>query len=81
VSALSAKYRDVVEIRAGVRNPDNVEILKTLAGVSIVKACMGSSDLEETFKGVDSLYIVTPVTEERAQLAVLTAKSTKTAGV
>ena len=57
VSALSSKYRDVVEIRAGVRNPDKAEKLKSLVGVSIVKACMGSTDLAETFKGVDSLYM------------------------
>ena len=81
VSALSSKYRDVVEIRAGVRHPDSADHLKSLAGVAVIKACMGSPDLVETFKGVDSLYIVTPGTEDRAQLAVSTAESAKTAGV
>ena len=70
VSALSSKYRDVVEIRAGVRHPDNAYHLKSLAGVAVIKACMGSPDLVETFKRVDRLYIVTPATEDRAQLAI-----------
>ena len=81
VSVLSSKYRDVVEIRAGVRHPDSADHLKSLAGVAVIKACMGSPDLVETFKGVDRLYIVTPATEDRAQLAVSTAESAKTAGV
>ena len=37
--------------------------------------------LIETFKGVDALYIVTPGTENRAQLTIVTAEAANMAGV
>ena len=80
--ALSAKYRDQVEIRAGVRNPDKADKLKGIAGVSIVQAEMGSNDkLVQTLAGVNALYIVTPGAENRAELTIATAEAAKKAGV
>ena len=81
VKALAAKYVSRVEIRAGVRNPDKAEALKSLSGVSVVRAEMGTAELETTLKGVDSLFIVTPGVENRAELASATAVSAKKAGV
>jgi len=81
VSALSSRYSDAVEIRAGVRNPEKADNLKTLQNVKIVKATMGNPDLVSTLKGVDTLYIVTPGAEERAHLTIATAESAKKAGV
>ena len=81
IQALSSKYADILEIRAGVRNPDKADKLK-LPGVTIVQAQMGDKDtLINTFKGVDALYIVTPPTENRAALAIHTAEAAKVAGV
>ena len=81
VKALSAKHASRVEIRAGVRNPEKADQLKSLAGVSVVKAEMGSAELETTLKGVNALFIVTPGTENRAELAISTAAAAKKAGV
>ena len=82
VAALAAKYADKVEIRAGVRNPDKADKLKAIAGVKVVQATMGDKDkLKSTLKGVDALYIVTPGTENRAQLTIATAETAKEAGV
>ena len=81
VQTLSAKYADRVEIRAGVRNPDKAEKLKSISGVSVVKAEMGSSELENTLKGVHALFIVTPGAKNRAALTIATAESAKKAGV
>ena len=81
IQALSSKYADKLEIRAGVRNPDKADKLK-LPGVTIVQAQMGDKDtLINTFKGVDALYIVTPPTENRAALTIRTAEAAKEAGV
>lgn len=80
--ALSAKYRDQVEIRAGVRNPDKADKLKGIAGVSVVQAEMGANDkLVQTLAGVNALYIVTPGAENRAELTIATAEAAKKAGV
>lgn len=82
LQTLSANYADKVEIRAGVRNPDNADKLKTIAGVSIVQADMGAKDkLIGTLAGVNALYIVTPGVENRAELAIATAEAAKEAGV
>jgi uncharacterized protein YbjT (DUF2867 family) len=82
VAALSAKYADKVEIRAGVRNPDKADKLKAIAGVSVVQATMGDKDnLKGALKGVDSLYIVTPGAKDRMQLTIATAEAAKEAGV
>ncbi len=81
VKALSDKYQKELEIRAGVRNPDKADALKSIPGVTVVKAAMGSDQLEDVFKGVDRLYIVAPGTEDRAAKVIATAKSAKTAGV
>ena len=81
IQALSSKYADKLEIRAGVRNPDKADKLK-LPGVTIVQAQMGDKDtLINTFKGVDALYIVTPATSNRAALTIHTAEAAKEAGV
>ena len=82
VQSLSAKYADKVEIRAGVRNPEKAEKLKRLPGVTVVQAEMGAKQqLIGIFRGVDALYIVTPGTENRAELAISTAEAAKEAGV
>ena len=82
VASLAAKYTDKVEIRAGARNPDKADKLKAIAGITIVKAEMGKKDeLVNTFKGVNALYIVTPSTQNRTELAIVTAEAAKEAGV
>ena len=82
VAALSARYADKVEIRAGVRNPDKADKLKSLSHVTVVQATMGDKEnLTSILKGVDALYIVTPGTENRAQLTNVTADAAKAAGV
>ena len=81
VQVLVEKYASQVEIRAGVRSPDKAEKLKAFSGVSVVKAEMGSTELKHTLKDVNALYIVTPPTENRAELAISTAEAAKEAGV
>lgn len=82
VAALAAKYSDQVEVRAGVRNPEKADKLKDIAGVTIVKAEMGTNQqLIETFKGVSALFINTPGIEHRGQITVATVKAAKEAGV
>ena len=81
VSSLSAHYADQVEIRAGVRNPVKAEALKKLSNVHVVKAEMGSDELESTLRGVDALYIVTPGIDKRHVPAIKTASAAKAAGV
>ena len=83
VTALSAKYADKVEIRAGVRNPEAADKLKGLNGVTLVAAEMGGDrdKLVTTLKGVDALFIVTPGTKARAELAISTAEAARDAGV
>ena len=81
VQALSAKYASRVEIRAGVRNPDKAEKLKSISNVSVVKAEMGSAELQNTLKGVHALFIVSPPVENRAALTIATAEYAKKAGV
>ena len=79
VTALAARYADKVEIRAGARNPDK---LKLPTGVTAVQATMGDKEtLKSTFKGVDALYIVTPSSKNRAELATVTAEAAREAGV
>ena len=81
VAALSSKYADKVEIRAGVRNPESA--LKGLSGVTLVAAEMGGDrdKLVSTLKGVDALFIVTPGTKARAELSIATAEAARDAGV
>ncbi len=81
VRNLSSKYREKVDIKAGVRNPENAESLKDLPGVVVVQATMGDKALVETFKGVDTLYIVTPTAENRVAITNSTADCAKQAGV
>ena len=81
VATLSAKYADKVEIRAGVRNPEKADKIKSLAGVTVVQATMGDEKLEQVLSGVDTLYIVTPGAENRATLTVSSAELAKKAGV
>ena len=81
VATLSAKYADKVEIRAGVRNPERADKIKSLAGVTVVQATMGDKKLEQVLTGVDTLYIVTPGAENRAALTVSSAELAKKAGV
>ena len=82
VQALSTRFSDKLDIRAGVRNPDKADKLKGIKGVTVVRAEMGKKDeLVNTFKGVDALSIVTPPTENRAELAIITAEAAKEAGV
>lgn len=80
--ALSSRYADKLDIRAGVRDPDKADKLKALPGVTVVKATQGDKEqLVKTFAGVSALYIVTPGTENRAELAIKTAEAAKEAGV
>jgi len=80
--ALSSKYREKLEIRAGVRDPDKADKLKALPGVEVVKATQGDKEqLVKTFAGVSVLYIVTPGAENRAELVIKTAEAAKEAGV
>jgi len=82
VQVLSSKYADKVEIRAGVRNPDKADKLKRLPNVSVVQAEMGDEEkLRETLKVVHTLCIVTPSSENGAQLTIDTAQAAKEAGV
>ena len=82
VQSLSAKYADKVEIRAGVRNPEKAGKLRGLPGVTVVQVKMGAKQqLIGIFRGVDALYIVTPSTENRAELAISTAEAAKEAGI
>ena len=82
LTALASKHADKLDIRAGVRNPEKADKLKGLAGVTVVQAEMGDNEkLVETFKRVDTLFIVTPGTENRAALTIATAKAAKSAGV
>ena len=82
VQALSEKYADKFDIRAGVRNLDKADKLKSLPGVTVVQATMGDENkLITTLEGVDALYIVTPTAENRAELTIKTAEAAKTAGV
>ena len=82
VQALSTRFSDKLDIRAGVRNPDKADKLKGFKGVTVVRAEMGvKGELINTFKGVDALYIVTSGTENRAELTITTAEAAKEAGV
>ena len=81
VKNLSAKYADKVEIRAGVRNPEKADKIKSLPGVTVVQATMGDGNLVPILSGVDILFINTPWAENRAQLTTSTAELAKKAGV
>ena len=82
VWSLAAKYSHEVEIRAGVRNPEKADKLKTIPGLTIVQATMGDKEnLKTTLRGVDALYIVTPGVQNRTHLTVATAEAAKDAGV
>lgn len=81
VTALSAKYADKVEIRAGMRRPEKAEKLKTLPNVTTVQATMGDSKLVDTFTGVSTLFIVTATSKDRAELTIKTAEYAKQAHV
>jgi len=81
VQSLSSKYADQLDIRAGVRNPAKADKLKVLQGVTVVQATQGDGKLVETFAGVTALFIVTPPSENRAELAIKTAEAAKKAGV
>ena len=82
VQSLSARFSDKLEIRAGSRNPDKADKLKDLKGVSVVQAEMGAKDnLVHILKGVDTLFINTPTTENRAELVIATVEAAKMAGV
>ena len=81
LTALSAKYADKVEIRAGVRDPVKADRLRSIPSVTVVQATMGDSNLVGTLAGVSVLYINTSSTENRAELAISTAESAKQAGV
>ena len=85
VTALSDKYSDKFDIRAGVRDDtsERAKHLTGLRGVTLVKANMGGdkSTLVKTLDGVESLFIVTPGTRQRAELAISAAEAAKEAGV
>ena len=81
VQALSTRFSDKLDIRAGVRNPDKADKLKGVKGVTVVRAEMGvKGELVNTFKGVNALYIVTPP-QNRVELVTTTSEAAKEAGV
>jgi len=82
LQSISTRYPDQLEIRAGVREPSKAERVKALPGVTVVKATQGDKEkLTDIFKGVTVLFIVTPTTKNRAELAIKTAEAAKDAGV
>ena len=82
IQALSSKYSNKVEIRAGVRNPDKADKLKGLRGVQLVQADMGDKEkLTSTLKGVHALFVVTPGADKRVQLTINAVEAGKAAGV
>ena len=82
LQSLSARYSEQLEIRAGVREPSKAEKVKALPGVTVVEATQGDKEkLISIFTGVTVLFIVTPTTENRAELAIKTAEAAKDAGV
>ena len=82
LQTLSTRYSDQLEIRAGVREPSKADKVKALPGVTIVKATQGDKDqLVNIFTGVTVVFIVTPPTENRAELAIKTAEAAKEAKV
>ena len=81
MNALSTRFGDKLDIRAGVRNPDKAEQLKQLANIQVVKAEMGDEGLKDTFKGVETLFIIAPGTPNRVDLVIPTAEAAKAAGV
>lgn len=82
INALSINYGRKFDIRAGVRRPESVVKFKNLTGVTVVKAEMGQLEaLMEIFKGVNALLIVTPGSQDRAELVQKTAEAAKHAGV
>ena len=82
LQSLSSLYSNQLEIRAGVRDPDKAEKVKALPGVIVVKAIQGDKEqLVKIFTEVNCVFIVTPPTENRAELAIKTAEAAKEAGV
>lgn len=84
VKALSAKYGASATIKAGTRSveSDKAKALAKLPGVTAVKA--GASDastVTEEAKGADVVVIITPGTENRAELAVAAARAATAGGV
>ncbi|XP_041379587.1 LOW QUALITY PROTEIN: NAD(P)H azoreductase-like, partial [Gigantopelta aegis] len=59
IQALSTKYADKLEIRAGVRNPDKLTKLNCLSPQLSRQKWGQKEKLKETLKGVDALFIVT----------------------
>lgn len=79
---LSEKFGDVVEIRAGVRNPHNAGKLKGMSNVTVVLASMADkTGLISTLHGVSALLIVSPQSENRVELVVSSVDAAKEAGV
>ena len=81
VRSLSTDYEDKVKVIAGVRNPEKAESLKNIPGVVVVEATMGDKGLRRTFVGVNTLYIVSPTSENRVSLVTSTADLAEKAGV
>lgn len=85
VTALSERFADKANIKAGVRDKSSERAanLQGLHGVTLVTADMGQdkSKLVEAFRGVQSVFIVTPGTKERVEFTVAAAQAAKEAGV
>ena len=82
VKALSDKYGATATIKAGTRNPesDKAKALAKLPGVTAVKASAGGEGVAEEAKGADVVYVVTPGSEDRAELAISAVKTASGAG-
>ena len=83
VAALSAKFGDEFQVRAGVRDTttESAKSLATMKGVEVVEAKMGSPQLASTLSGVSLLFIVTPPTKDCAELVGDSTKAGKESGV
>ena len=82
VRALSQKYSEKLDIRAGTRNPDSDKMtqLKSLPGVMVLQADMSDHEaLRTVLTGVMSLFIVTPT--NGINLAITAGEVAKSSGV
>ncbi|KAL7571914.1 hypothetical protein ACA910_006551 [Epithemia clementina (nom. ined.)] len=80
LSHLVSRHGNKLQIFAGVRDPVK---FGAIDGVQVIQADMGSSqkDLAAALRDFDSVYVVTPGSEDRAKLALNAIHAAKDAGV
>lgn len=82
VQMLSENFGSQLEIIAGVESLDKVHGLSSLVGVTVVLADMRKpGSLAEVLKKVTYVFILTPDSQDRAELTNNTTKCAKAAGV